>query len=113
MHTMKSSSSRSFFEETGTIDVLQAMDGSASLQNLSAQVRLSQKRLQSIKALLPEPLWKTLMPGPAELAHWVILTSQASVATRLKLLTPTLEKHLSTCEGRSITIVTRVIPTSG
>jgi len=95
-------------QPAGSVRVMQALNSDPTLQGLAHTLQRSSQRLLAVRACMTDPLWNTLKPGPCSDTHWVILTSQAAVAARLKWLKPVIEAKLLETEGRPIEVEIRV-----
>ena len=77
-----------------TLPLGQALDASAPLARLLAQVQASKTCLAAIVPTLPEGLSSQLQAGPLDEAGWSILVANGAAAAKLRQMLPTLEALL-------------------
>ncbi len=85
-----------------------AIAASASLTNLGARLRESERRLAAIAPLLPDALARELRPGPIDDEGWSVLVSNAAVAAKLRQLLPRLSEELRARSFRDLPIRVRL-----
>ncbi len=77
---------------TPVADALRAHDG---LNQLSARLEASRRRLRVIAPALPGLLLASIQPGPLDEDGWSLLVANAAVAAKLRHLLPRLEALLA------------------
>jgi hypothetical protein len=82
--------------------VLQATQQSPTLARLAELAADSTARLQSVSALLPPALRKSVKAGPVDNGVWCLVVDNNAVASKVRQLLPALIAHLST-KGWEIT----------
>jgi hypothetical protein len=77
---------------TPVADALRAHEG---LNQLSARLEASRRRLRVIAPALPGMLLTNVQPGPLDEDGWSLLAANAAVAAKLRHLLPRLEALLA------------------
>lgn len=78
------------------VTALDAAEHAPQLQRLLALSAQSRHRLTLIRGLLPPALRTCVHAGPVQDTEWCLLVPNASVAAKLRQLTPMLLAHLRT-----------------
>ena len=73
----------------------QAVEAAPSLASLQARIRQSQRCMDLIRPLLPEPMRRQVCAGPIDDSEWCLLVANASTSTKLRQLLPALLKALA------------------
>lgn len=76
------------------VSLLQASEESPALARLTALVRDSSARLQSVRPLIPAGLRPAIQAGPLDDSSWCLLLANNAAAAKLRQLLPALEAHL-------------------
>lgn len=75
--------------------VAEALRAHEGLNQLSARLEASRRRLRIIAPALPGTLLASLQPGPLDEDGWSLLAANAAVAAKLRHLLPRLEALLA------------------
>lgn len=75
--------------------VAQALRAHEGLNQLSARLEASRRRLRVIGPALPGNLLASIQPGPLDEEGWSLLVANAAVAAKLRHLLPRLESLLA------------------
>ncbi|ARU05943.1 hypothetical protein CCO03_15825 [Comamonas serinivorans] len=84
-----------------TVTASNAAEQAPQLRQLLALSAQSNHRLALIRSLLPPTLRNSVRAGPVQDTEWCLLVANASVAAKLRQLTPMLLAHLRT-KGESV-----------
>lgn len=76
------------------VPVLQAVEESPTLAQLSRLARQSSERLALIRPVLPATLRALVRPGVPEPGAWCLLVPHAAAATKLRQLVPLMVRAL-------------------
>ena len=95
---------------TNTLPLSTALGQSEPLNSLLRRLHDSRARLDTVAALLPEPLRPAVRPGPLDDAGWVLLVADSSAAAKLRQLMPALEAALLAAGWPVVPVRIKVLP---
>lgn len=85
------------------------MDSSDTLHSLLSQVRLSQRRLETVKQVIPVSLRPGLQAGSADELQWTVLVQSPAVAAKLRQLLPDMGEALHLQEKVAVEIRIKIV----
>ena len=95
---------------SNTLPLSTALGRSEALNSLLRRLHDSRARLDTVAALLPEPLRPTVRPGPLDDTGWVLLVADSSAAAKLRQLMPALEAALLAAGWPAVPVRIKVLP---